>query len=101
MWNEKCEATFSQLKQLLTTAPILIIDDQYGEFVVCIDAWKEGLGGVLMKNGYVISYESRKLKDHERNYLNHNFELDPLIHALKMWRHYFMGKTFILKTDNL
>jgi hypothetical protein len=41
---------------------VLNIVDPNENFVVCTDACKEGLGGVLMKNGHVIGYESRKLK---------------------------------------
>jgi hypothetical protein len=32
--------------------------------VVCADACKEGLGGFITQNGYVISYEPRKIKEH-------------------------------------
>jgi hypothetical protein len=35
------------------------------DFVVCTDACKEGLGGVLSQDGFVICYESRKLKEHD------------------------------------
>lgn len=57
------------------------------DFVVCIDAFKGGLGGVLMQDGQVICYESRKLNEHEKNYLTHDLELVAIIHALNMWRH--------------
>jgi hypothetical protein len=40
----------------------LRIIDLDEEFVVCIDGWKEGLGGVVSQNGHVIWYESIKLK---------------------------------------
>jgi hypothetical protein len=43
------------------------IADLNEDFVVCIDACKEGLGGVLSHNGFTICYESRKLKEHKRN----------------------------------
>jgi hypothetical protein len=76
------------LKQLLTSAPILRIADPNEDFVVCIDACKEGLGGVLNHNGFVICYESRKLKEHERNYAIHDLELAAIVHALKKWRNY-------------
>ena len=52
---------------MLTTTPILKVADPKKEFVVCIDASKEGLGGVLMEGGNVVAYESRKLKYHEEN----------------------------------
>jgi hypothetical protein len=48
----------------------------------------------------VICYESQKLKEHEQNYVTHDLELATVIHALKMWRHYVMGRKFLLLTDN-
>jgi hypothetical protein len=92
-WTSKCEESFQLLKELLTSAPILNIVDPNENFVVCTDACKEGLGGVLTQNGHVVCYESRKLKEHERNYATHDLELATIIHALKMWRHYLMGKS--------
>jgi hypothetical protein len=41
--------------------PILKVPDMDQDFLVCTDASKEGLGGVLMQEGRVISYASRKL----------------------------------------
>jgi hypothetical protein len=88
------------LKNLLTSAPILKVVDPNEDFIVCIDACKEGLGGVLIQNGHVICYESRKLKEHERHYATHDLELEAIVHALNMWRHYLMGKIFELRTDH-
>jgi hypothetical protein len=86
-WTKDCEKSFQQLKQLLTSAPILRITDPNEDFVVCTNACKEGLGGVLSQNGFVICYESRKLKEHERNYATHDLELEAIVNALKKWRH--------------
>ena len=41
---------------------------------------------------------SQKLKDHEKNYSTHDLELAAIVHALKMWRHYLMGRKFELRT---
>jgi hypothetical protein len=63
-WALDCEKSFQHLKQLLTSAPILrIVANE--DFIVCTNPCKEGLGGVLTQNGFVICYESRKLKEHE------------------------------------
>jgi hypothetical protein len=67
---------------------------------VCTDACKEGLGGVLSQEGFVVCYESRKLKEHENNYATHDLELEKIIHALRKWRHYLMGKKFELRKDH-
>ena len=85
---------------LLTTAPILRIADPNKDFIVCIDACNDVLGGVLTQEGHVIAYESRKLKVHEKNYVTYELELAVVIHALKMWRHHLIGRKFILMTDN-
>jgi hypothetical protein len=100
-WTLKCENNFNLLKELLTSALVLNIVDPNESFVVCTDACKEGLGGVLTKNGHVIGYESRKLKEHERNYATHDLELASIVHALRMWRHYIMGKKFKIRTNHI
>ena len=46
--TKKCQHSFEQLKLNLSTAPILNIADPNQEFVVCTDAYEEGLGGVLL-----------------------------------------------------
>jgi hypothetical protein len=88
------------LKQLLNSAPILRIVDPNEDFIVCIDACKEGFGGVLSQNGFVVFYESRKLKEHERHYATHDLELEAIVHALMKWKHYLMGKKFDLRTNH-
>jgi hypothetical protein len=100
-WTLKCEMNFNLLKELLTSALVLNIFDPNECFVVCTDACKKGLGGVLMRNGNVIGYESRKLKEHERNYATHDLKLASIVHALRMWRHYLMGKKFKLRKDHI
>jgi hypothetical protein len=101
IWSEKCQESFNKLKQLLTTTPILKLADLDKDFVVCMDACREGLGGVLMQENHVIAYESQKLKKHEENYVTHDWELAAIIHALKMWWHYLVGRKFLLLTDNI
>ncbi len=67
-WTDKCEASFQELKRRLISAPILIMPDITKPFDVYSDASKIGLGCVLMQEGKVISYLSRQLKQHEKNY---------------------------------
>jgi hypothetical protein len=88
------------LKHLLTNAPILKIVDPHTNFLVCRDACKEGLRGVLVLEGHVIYYESRKLNAHEINYVTHDLEWATIVHALKMWRHYLLGRRFVFMIDH-
>jgi hypothetical protein len=48
----------------------------------------------------VVAYASRQLGKHEVNYLTHDLELAAVVHALKIWRHYLMGKRCELYTDH-
>ena len=70
----RCEESFQQLNNLLTSAPVLNIVDLEKYFVVCTDACSQGLGGFLMQDNHVICYKSRKLKGHENNYATHDIE---------------------------
>jgi hypothetical protein len=99
-WSAKCEENFQYIKDFLTSEPILKFGDLDEDFVVCIDACKEGLNGVLMQKGHVICYKSIKLKQHEINYATHYLELAAIIHALMMWMNYLMGGKFELMTDH-
>ena len=76
---------------MLTMTPILKVINMDVNFLVCTDASKEGLGGVLMQDGRVIAYISRKLRRHEENYAMHDLDLLAIVYALKVWRHYLVG----------
>ena len=101
IWSEKCKQSFQQFNKLLTSTPIFRIVDPKKEFMVCTDAYIEGFGGVLMQEGHVVSYESRKLKEREKNYATRNLELAAIVHAFNIWRHYLLGQKFELRTDHM
>lgn len=96
MWIEACEKNFQELKQRLTTAPILTEPDSEKDYVVYCDASKLGLGCVLLQDRKVIAYGSRQLKPHEVNYPTHDLELASVFFALKSWRHYLYGTKYAL-----
>jgi hypothetical protein len=76
---------------MLTIAPILKVPNLDEDFLVCTDASKEGLGGVLMQDGQVIAYISRKLRQHEENYATNDLDLLAIMYVWRVWRHYLMG----------
>ena len=47
-WTEKCAKSFQELKDRLTSAPILILPTEDEDFVIYSDVLKLGLGAVLM-----------------------------------------------------
>lgn len=100
VWTDECETAFRRLKECLTTALVLAVPDSAKEFVVCTDTSLDGLEAVLMQEGRVIAYESRKLKSHEVNYPTHDLELVAIMHVLSKWRHFLLGQHFELHSDH-
>ncbi|GKA29953.1 putative reverse transcriptase domain-containing protein [Tanacetum coccineum] len=99
-WGDKQEAAFQLLKQKLCSAPILALPEGSEDFIAYCDASKKGLGAVLMQREKVISYASRQLKIHEKNYTTHDLELGAVVfYALKIWRHYLYGTKCMVFTD--
>nr|GEW78063.1 reverse transcriptase domain-containing protein [Tanacetum cinerariifolium] len=87
-WGDKQEAAFQLFKQNLCSAPILALPEGSEDFIVYCDASNKGLGDVLMQREKLISYASRQLKIHEKNYMTHDLELRAVVFALNIWRHY-------------
>ncbi|KAK3022709.1 hypothetical protein RJ639_046693 [Escallonia herrerae] len=58
------------------------------------------LGGVLIQECHPVAYESRKLNEVERRYTTHEKELLTVVHCLKVWRHYLLGSSFVVRTEN-
>ena len=59
IWSEACQNSFDELKQRLTTAPVLILPSGSEGFTVYCDAFRQDLGCVLMQRDRVIAYASR------------------------------------------
>nr|GEU84059.1 putative reverse transcriptase domain-containing protein [Tanacetum cinerariifolium] len=98
--TDKQEAAFQLLKQKLCSAPLLALPKGSEDFIVYSDASNKGLGAVLMQKEKVISYASRQLKIHEKNYTTHDLELGAVVFALKIWRHYLYGTKCTVFTDH-
>ena len=64
------------------------------------DASKDVLECVLMQFGRVVTYGSRQLKNHERNYPTRDMELAAIVFASKIWHHYLYGEQFEVFSDH-
>ena len=58
-WNDLCEKAFQELKMRLTSTPILIVPEQRQRYTMYCDAFKDGLGCVLMQSERVVAYGSK------------------------------------------
>jgi hypothetical protein len=55
---------------------------------------------VLIQDGHIVAYALQHLRKHEEHYPAHDLELTVVVHALKIWRYYLMGKRCELYTDH-
>jgi hypothetical protein len=99
-WIEECQTSFEELKEHLTSAPVLILPDLTKKFGIHCDASRQGLGCVLMQEGHVVCYASRQLRKHEENYPTRDLEQAAIVHALKIWRHYLIGHHCEIYSDH-
>ncbi|KAI3356745.1 hypothetical protein L3Q82_003428 [Scortum barcoo] len=107
-WNPKAEEAFRRLKELFTTAPILMVPDPVLQFVVEVDASNKGVGAVLSQRCatdnhiHPCAFLSHKLTPAKRNYDVGNRELLAIKVALEEWRHWLEGaeQPFIVWTDH-
>ncbi|KAJ9533760.1 hypothetical protein QJQ45_026845, partial [Haematococcus lacustris] len=91
---------FVSLKAAVAQVPMLRLPDHTQPFQVYCDASLQGVGAVLMQDGYPLAYLSKKLSSAERNYTTGEQELLALITACKEWRCYLEGVPFTLFTDH-
>jgi hypothetical protein len=99
-WTAKCESSFQELKQRLTTTPVLVMLDMDKQFPIYCDASRQGLVRILMQDGHVVACASRQLRKHEEHYPTHDLELAAVVHAHKIWRHYLIGKRCEVYSDH-
>jgi hypothetical protein len=104
-------AAFSALQNALTSEPIMAFPRANRQYALITDAatgtadTPGGLGAILTQkdqydNYYAISYASRQLKDHEKNYSPFLLESAAAVWGMDVFNEYLKGKQFILFTDH-
>ena len=97
--------SFNKLKEFLTTAPVLAMPNDDGDYVLDVDGSQIGAGAVLQQyqDGKlrVIEYASRTYNKHERRYCVTRLEIAALIFGLKHFRTYLLGRPFLVRCDHM
>lgn len=99
-WTSSCQEAFHALKVSLMSEPILTCPNFSLPFMLYTDASDTGLGAVLQQGDAVIAYASRSLKSAEKNYSVIEKECLALVHAVKHFKHYLLGRLFVVYTDH-
>lgn len=103
--NEKQKETFNKIKKTVSESTIRAQSQFDREFIVTTDASEIGIAVILSQkdshgNEKMISTFSRTLQPAEKNYTVTEKELLGIVKGVNHFRHYLLGKNFILRTDH-
>ncbi|GBG89793.1 hypothetical protein CBR_g49644 [Chara braunii] len=103
-WTDRCEAAFRHLKHALTHHEVLKLPDPNKPFIVTTDASQYGIGAVLVQQEgpkfRPAEYMSKKMSSQKLAKSTYEKELYAIYKAWAHWRHYLLGRFFIVRTDH-
>jgi len=89
-WEEEHQKVFEELKEKITSQPVLSLPRREGKFRVETDASGHVIGGVLSQEQEgkwkPIAFLSRTMQPAEQNYKIYDKELLAIVEALTKWR---------------
>ena len=93
-WEEEHQKAFEELKEKITSQPVLVLLRRKGKFRVETDASEHAIGGVLSQEQEEkwkpIVFLSRTIQPAERNYEIYDKKLLIIVEALAKWRQYLL-----------
>ena len=102
--SDQCQTSFDNLREELSTTPVLAHPDFKERFILDTDASQYAIDAVLsqIKDGLErpIAFASRSLAKSEREYCVARKELLAVEHFIKYFRHYLKGRQLTVQTDH-
>eukprot|EP00253_Pinus_taeda_P009692 PITA_09692 len=99
-WTPEARMAFEHLKEAMCQALVLATPDFIKTFIAECDASGNGIGVVLIQEGRPIAFKSRPIKGKYLHKAIYGKEMLVILHALKKWQPYQMGRHFKVKTDH-
>ena len=103
-WTDECQTAFDALKKHLLGPEIMAYPNGMGEFILDCDACDKSIGAVVSQRQdgqeRVIAYGSRTLNKAEQNYCVTDRELLAIKHFTELYKHYLLGRKFIIRSDH-
>ncbi|GMJ12141.1 hypothetical protein HRI_004883300 [Hibiscus trionum] len=99
-WTHEEEEAFQRLKEVISSAPTLVLPNWEKEFVVETDACDMGIGAVLTQNGRTLAFFSKGLGVKHQALSVYEKEMLVVLVAVKKWSNYLIERHFKIKTDH-
>ncbi|XP_039312410.1 uncharacterized protein LOC120359337 [Solenopsis invicta] len=105
IWAEDCERSFTEIKKLLCSQPVLEIFDKDLLTRIYTDASLEGIGAIFKQvqhNGIEkpVAYFSKKLNESQKRKKAIYLECLAIKEAVKYWQHWLIGRRFEVYSDH-
>lgn len=105
IWSEECERSFTDIKKLLSSQPVLEIFDKDLPIRIYTDASLEGIGAVFKQvqnnnKEKPVAYFSKKLNDSQKRKKAIYLECLAIKEAVKYWQHWLIGRKFTILSDH-
>ena len=104
LWHQDHQEAFEELKKALTSPPVLGLPNNYDLFILDTDASNQAIGAELIQlqegEERVIAYGSYALTAEQLNYCTTRKELLALVRFTRQFRHYLLGRQFLVRTDH-
>lgn len=104
VWGCAQQRAFDQLKNDLTSPPVLTLSDPNKELKLSADASSYGLGAVLLQKEEEqwkpVAYASRAMTETEQRYDQVEKEALGVIWGYKRFRDFLIGRHFAIETDH-
>lgn len=105
IWSEECEKSFSKIKNILCSQPVLEIFDKDLPITIYTDASLNGIGAILkqiQKDGKEkpVGYFSKKLNDTQKRKKAIYLECLAIKEAIKYWQYWLIGRKFTVLSDH-
>lgn len=100
IWTPQSEAAFIQLKEVVTTAPVLALLDFTQPFSMETDASGIGISAVLTQNKHPIAFFSKSRSPKNQALSVYDKEMFAVLYTIDKWRPYLLGHQFTIITDH-
>ena len=104
VWGEQQDAQFRQVKEILTTTPVLVPYSLTADTMLSADSSSYGLGAAILQKVHgewkPVAYASRALTSTEQRYAQIEKEALAIAWACDKFNYYLAGRSFVVETDH-